>query len=87
MSDVSAAWTPRICVYDVSASRGSRLADSVLRRSESESLAWDYNQRQYQGQGPRQEQQEYLQVQGNRQMGQMAEEYVFSGDSSFSLIL
>lgn len=86
---------PEICTYDASASRASgQAANRVSQRSESVhglggSPARGHNQRQYQGQGPRQKQQEYTQAQGSRQdrSDGREEEYVFSGDNSVMSIL
>ena len=86
---------PEICTYEVSKSRGRRQGEySASSRSESvqgqgESLARGQDQRQNQGRGPRQEQQEYMQAQGNQLNGSdgREEEYVFSGDNSVLSIL
>ena len=86
---------PEICTYEVSESRGKRQGEySASSRSESvqglgESPARGQDQRQNQGRGPRQEQQEYMQAQGNQLNGSdgREEEYVFSGDNSVLSIL
>lgn len=86
---------PEICTYEVSESRGKRQGEySASSRSESvqglgESPARGQDQRQNQGLGPRQEQQEYMQAQGNQLNGSdgREEEYVFSGDNSVLSIL